>query len=177
MCIKKPCWPLLMATFLIIYLICINLQQEIMGGGESTVIFLYLFPSKILYLNSSWSTFILNWKQRSVLSHSLFVTPWTVAHQVPEFMGILQQEYWSELLCPPPGDLPNPETEPRSPTLQVDYLLSEPPRESKNTGVGSLSLLQGIFLTQESNQGHPALQADSLPPELTGKPPKQGYYY
>ena len=92
-------------------------------------------------------------------------------------MGILQQEYWSELLCPPPGDLPNPETEPRSPTLQVDYLLSEPPRESKNTGVGSLSLLQGIFLTQESNQGYPELQADSLPPELTGKPPKQGYYY
>ena len=31
-------------------------------------------------------------------------------------------------------------------------LLSEPPEEPKNTGVGSLSLLQGIFPTQESNQ-------------------------
>ena len=40
----------------------------------------------------------------------------------------------------------------------------------KNTGVGSLSLLQGIFPTQESNQGSPALQADSLPSELPGKP-------
>ena len=29
----------------------------------------------------------------------------------------------------------------------------EPQRKPKNTGVGSLSLLQGIFLTQESNQG------------------------
>ena len=37
--------------------------------------------------------------------------------------------------------------------LQVDSLLSEPPRKSKNTGVGSLSLLQGSFPTQESNRG------------------------
>ena len=34
-----------------------------------------------------------------------------------------------------------------------------------NTGVGSLSLLQGIFPTQ----GSPALQVDSLPAELPGK--------
>ena len=39
-----------------------------------------------------------------------------------------------------------------------------------NTGMGSLSLLQGIFPTQKSNQGSPALQADSLPTELSGKP-------
>ena len=37
--------------------------------------------------------------------------------------------------------------------------------------MGSLSLLQGNFLTQESN-GSPALQADSLPAELPGKPKK-----
>ena len=42
---------------------------------------------------------------------------------------------------------------PRSLTLQVDSLPSEPPGKPKNTEVGSLSLLQGIFLTQESNQG------------------------
>ena len=34
----------------------------------------------------------------------------------------------------------------------------------------SLSLLQEIFLTQESNWGSPALQVDSLPTELSGKP-------
>ena len=34
----------------------------------------------------------------------------------------------------------------------MDSLLSEPPGKSKNTGVGSLSLLQGVFPTQESNQ-------------------------
>ena len=36
-------------------------------------------------------------------------------------------EYWSELPCPLPGDLPNPEVEPRSPTLPADSLPSEPP--------------------------------------------------
>ena len=48
----------------------------------------------------------------------------------------------------------NPGTEPRSPSSQEDFFLSpEPPRKPRNTGVGSLSLLQGIFLTQESNWG------------------------
>ena len=55
--------------------------------------------------------------------------------------------------CSPPGDLPNPGSKPRSPALQADSLLSEPPGKSMNTGVGSLSLLQGNFLTQELNQG------------------------
>ena len=40
--------------------------------------------------------------------------------------GSSQQEYWSGLPCPPPGDLPNSEIEPRSPALQVDSLPSEP---------------------------------------------------
>ena len=43
----------------------------------------------------------------------------------------------------PPGDLPNPETEPRSPALQVESSPSELPGKPKNTRVGSLSLLQG----------------------------------
>ena len=41
-----------------------------------------------------------------------------------------------------------PGTGPRSPTLQADSLPSELPGKPKNTGMGSLSLLQGIFLTQ-----------------------------
>ena len=57
------------------------------------------------------------------------------------------------LLQGDPVDLPNPGIEPRSPTLQEDSLPAEPQGKPKNTGVGSLSLLQGIFLTQESNQG------------------------
>ena len=67
--------------------------------------------------------------------------------------GSSRQEYWSGLPCPLPRDLPKPGIKTRSPTLQVDSLPSEPPGKPKNTGVGGLSLLQGIFLIQESNQG------------------------
>ena len=63
------------------------------------------------------------------------------------------QEYWSGLPCPPPGDLPNPGIEPRSPALQADSLPSEPLGKPENTGVGSLTLLQGIFPTQELHWG------------------------
>ena len=38
----------------------------------------------------------------------LFVTLWTVAVQAPLSMGFSRQEYWSGLLCSPPGDLPDP---------------------------------------------------------------------
>ena len=41
--------------------------------------------------------------------------------------GIFRQEYWSGLPFPSPGDLPDPGIEPRSPALEVDSLLSEPP--------------------------------------------------
>ena len=51
------------------------------------------------------------------------------------------------------GNLPNPGIEPRSPTLQADSLQSEPPGKPKNIVVGSLSFLQGTFLTLELNQG------------------------
>ena len=50
------------------------------------------------------------------------------------------------------GDLPNPGIEPRSLVFQVDSLPAEPPGKPKNTGMDSLSLLQGIFPTQESNR-------------------------
>ena len=48
-------------------------------------------------------------------------------------MGFSRQEYWSGLPSPPPRALPNPGTEPRSPTLQADSLPSEPPGKPKNT--------------------------------------------
>ena len=41
-----------------------------------------------------------------------FATLWTVAHQAPLSMGFSRQEHWSGLLCPPPGDLPDPGIEP-----------------------------------------------------------------
>ena len=65
--------------------------------------------------------------------------------------GFSRQEYWSGLPCPSPGDPPNPVIQPRSPTLQTDSLQSEPAGKLKNTGLGSLYLLQGNFPTPKSN--------------------------
>ena len=79
---------------------------------------------------------------------------------------------------PSPGDLPDPEDLPDpgieygSPALQADSLSSEPPGKPKNTGVGSLSLLQGIFPIQEYNRNllhFRRILADSLPAELQGE--------
>ena len=57
----------------------------------------------------------------------LFAIPWTVAYQAPPSMEFFRQEYYSGLPFSSPGDLPNPGIKPRSPTLQVDSLPSQPP--------------------------------------------------
>ena len=64
----------------------------------------------------------------SRFSHvQLFTTPRTVTCQAPLSMDFSRQEYWSGWLCSPSGNLPNPGIEPRSPTLQADSLMPEPP--------------------------------------------------
>ena len=57
-------------------------------------------------------------KTLNVTVESDSATPWTVVCQGPLSMGFFRQEYWSGLLCPPPGNLPHPGTEPWSPALQ-----------------------------------------------------------
>ena len=69
-------------------------------------------------------------KSLSCVRH--FATLWTVAHQAPPSMGFSRQEYWSGLPFPSPGDLPDPGIEPRSPALQADALISEPPGKPMN---------------------------------------------
>ena len=59
-----------------------------------------------LYPSSAES--ILKCVSHSVMSYS--VQPHRLAHQPPLSMGFSRQEYWSGLPCPPPGDLPHPES-------------------------------------------------------------------
>ena len=66
-------------------------------------------------------------KVKSLSRVRLLVTPWTAAHQVPLFMEIPRQKYWSGLPFPSPGNVPNPGIKPRSPELQADSLPPEPP--------------------------------------------------
>ena len=59
----------------------------------------------------------------------LFETLRTVACQAPLSMGLSQQEYWSGLPFSPPGDLPDPGTEPEflvSPAVAGRFFISAP---------------------------------------------------
>jgi len=78
-------------------------------------------------------------------------TPWTVARQAPLSKGVLQARILEWVAMPSSRGSPQPRIKPRSPALQADSLPSESPGKP-NTGAGSLSLLQGISPTQESNQ-------------------------
>ena len=67
--------------------------------------------------------------EKDIATHSSILageSPWTIAHKAPLFTEFSQQEYWSGLLCPSPGELPDPGIKPRSVTLQVDSLPPEP---------------------------------------------------
>ena len=110
------------------------------------------------------------------------VTPWAVAHQAPLSMEFPRQEYWNGLPFPSPGDLPNPGIKTMSPVSKADssplsHLGSQAWYGVKSlsvsnslwphglyrlwnslgqkTGMGSLSLLQGIFPNQGLNPGLP----------------------
>ena len=104
-----------------------------------------------------------------------------VAHQALLSMGFSRQEYWSELSCPPPGDLPDPVIEPESlmssaladrffttstvkkevkvKVTQSCLTLCDPMdytvhgiSPGQNTGVGNLSLLQRSSQPRDQTQ-------------------------
>ena len=68
--------------------------------------------------------------------------------------GFFRQEYWSGLLCPPPGDLPDPGIEPMSlmsPALAVGSLPLVPPdlKSGRNCQLGGgyqcLRIISGLM--------------------------------
>ena len=92
----------------------------------------------------------------------LFETPWSVAHQAPLSTGILQARILEWVAMTPPGYLSNPGIELRSPALQVDSLLSEPPGKPlsmyfKMFMIGKM-MLPSQFPTPSQKCPHPNLQ-------------------
>ena len=88
----------------------------------------------------NWFTLLYTWNQHNIVNQLCAVAVlihsaeskslWPHGLQPTRLLcpwGFSRQEYWSRLPCSPPGDLPNPGIEPRSPTLQADSLPSEPP--------------------------------------------------
>ena len=88
--------------------------------------------------------FVWHWKWKlKLLCHvQLFGTPWTI--QSIQFSR-------TEYLTFPISRVSSQLRDRTQVSLQVDSLLARPQGKLKNTGVGSLSLLQRIVPTQESN--------------------------
>ena len=108
----------------------------------------------------------------------LFATPETAAHQAPLSLRFSRQEHWSGL--PFPSTMHESEkwkwsrsvmsNSYRSHGLQPTRLLRPWDFPDKSIGVGSLSLLQWIFLTQESNWGLSHCRQILYQLSYTGKP-------
>ena len=93
---------------------------------------------------------------RSVVSDSLqphFATAWTAAHQAPPSMGILQAKTleWGAMTFTRGSSQPRDRT--WVSCLAGRFFTVWATKGSPRILVGSLSLLQTIFLTQESNWG------------------------
>ena len=73
----------------------------------------------------------------------------TAALQAPLSMGVSRQEYWSGLLSPPSGDLPDPVLEPMSP--ESAYSAGDPSlipglERSSGEGMATHSSILGLPL-------------------------------
>ena len=108
----------------------------VLDTGLKALCRLYSIPCWVPSPSTFFGTWKVKWKLLSRVW--LFATPWTI-----QSMEFSRPEYWSGWLFSSPGDLPNPGTEPTSPALQVDSLLSEPP--------GKTSPLSSVFLAHDSH--------------------------
>ena len=98
-----------------------------------------------------------------MLSHfnrvQLIAIPWTVALEAPLFMEFSRQEYWNGLPFPSPGDIPNPEIEPKKeiePALAGRFFATAPPGKPLST-LGRLSKSQ-VFLVCKRKVMTPKVQ-------------------
>ena len=104
----------------------------------------------------------------------IFSSPWSVACQAPLSMGFSWQKCWSRLLCPPPGDLPNPGIEPESPALAGRFYTTSTTWEAQNNKWRTNSFLPFSLLhtpfspswpsASSRNISHVILLLKTLPP-------------
>ena len=84
-------------------------------------LFLYIYRKKERQLGSQWGKPYSPCKALSLSVESDSATLGTVACQALLSMESSRQEYWSGLLFPSPGDLPNPGIEPGFTAWKADF--------------------------------------------------------
>ena len=82
-------------------------------------------------------------------------TPWTIARQAPQSMGLSRQEHWSGLPFPPPGDLPNLGIEPCLLLWQADSLpLSHQVSPGASTTLKLMPIKRTSLITERAHRTH-----------------------
>ena len=99
---------------------------------EAIQVFLKQFYQSKHYLSKKMCLCVWEREKVCVLSRvQLFVTAWTVAHQVPLSIGFPRQEYWSGWPFPPPEDLPDPGIKPTVACIASGSFTTVPPGKPK----------------------------------------------
>ena len=110
------------------HIICIFLTHRVLTKDLTDKIAgCFWTPMDVPWKNKRLEIKLSSTLSRSVVSNS--ETQWTVALQAPLSMGIFQARILEWVAMPSSRDLPHPGVEPRSPVMQVDSLLSKPPKE------------------------------------------------
>ena len=128
-------WPLLVCSLSLLRTYACILSSLICHS----IFFLQIYILQIRSLNPLYGA------HAQSLSHVwIFEIPWILACQALLSMGFPRQEYWSGFPFPPPGNLPDPGIEPRSPALTGRFFtMSHPggPNSLHTVSVPSLTLL------------------------------------
>ena len=119
---------------------------------ERFILFLMSYGFSFFFLSLSkdaanfYICYSISWRSLSMyikkhLKAAVFTTLWTVAHQASLSMGFSRQEYWCGLLCPPPGNLPNPGIKPApltSPALAGRFFTTRATWEALKASIRSV---------------------------------------
>ena len=99
----------------------------------------------------------------------LFATPWTVARQAPLPMGILQARILEQVAMPSSRGSSRPRDQTQVSCIAGGFFTVLAAREAQEYWSGEPFPSPGELPDPEIELGSPALQADSLPAELSGK--------
>ena len=142
---------------------CLTLCNPIDGSPPGSPVLGILQARTLEWVAISFSN-AWKWKVKgkSLSRLWLLATPWTAAYQAPPSMGFSRQDYWSGVPLPSPREATSKVQivcKVKWKSLSVSNSLQPHggPWNSlgQNTGVGNLSLLQGIFPAQGLNPGLP----------------------
>ena len=109
-------------------------------------------PSEAKWLEPNSYMVEVKWSEICSVVSILFVTPWTIAHQALLSMGILQARILDWVAMPSSRGSSRLRDWTQVSCIAGRFFTSWATQgKPKKTGVGSIYLLQGIFLTQELN--------------------------